>query len=121
MLLLKTQFVRLSWLHSPKFLHSILFFKRKRQQGLLCSFRRGIRCDWYRTQCERNKNGTCSLTTCAPRFLFLEGSFHNFYQRLIQRFGAAAGIDQYHSFLGGIWARCRCAKKKPTALTATTA
>ena len=29
-----------------------------------------IRCDWYRIACKENKNGTCSLTTCTPRFLF---------------------------------------------------
>lgn len=48
----------------------ILFFKRKLQHGLLCGLRRGIRCDWYRIACKENKNGTCSLTTCTPRFLF---------------------------------------------------
>ena len=60
----------LSLLRKRQFLHSILFFKRKLQHGLLCGLRRGIRCDWYRIACKENKNGTCSLTTCTPRFLF---------------------------------------------------
>ena len=62
----------LSLLRKRQFLHSILFFKRKLQHGLLCGLRRGIRCDWYRIACKENKNGTCSLTTCTPRFLFCE-------------------------------------------------
>ena len=49
--------------------HSL--FSSEMQLRLLCISMRGIRCDWYRTVCEENKNGTCSLTTCVPRFLFL--------------------------------------------------
>ena len=51
--------------------HSL--FSSEMQLRLLCISMRGIRCDWYRTVCEENKNGTCSLTTCVPRFLFLVG------------------------------------------------
>ena len=49
--------------------HSL--FSSEVQLSLLCISMRGIRCDWYRTVCKKNKNGTCSLTTCVPRFLFL--------------------------------------------------
>ena len=49
-------------------------FYGKRQHGLLCCFRRGTGCVWYHSRRKENKNGTCSLTTCTPRFLFCEGN-----------------------------------------------
>ena len=61
---------------------------------MLCISMRGIRCDWYRTVCEENKNGTCSLTTCVPRFLFLEGLVYDLHQFLIHVLGPAFDRDE---------------------------
>ena len=60
----------LSLLRKRQFLHSILFFSSEVQLSLLCISMRGAGCVWYRTLCKKNKNGTYSLTTCTPRFLF---------------------------------------------------